>query len=198
MKKTITLFLFVLVPYISYPFSYFLTIEGERYFGNIKKETDTYYIVELENENRVIKLIKDKLVLIEHEEDGLEVYKPEYCYEVDPNSALQPFWEKANRIYIPISSSKIAQRSGSGTLKMLLVKDTLWNIVDTEEQAHYIMRYVFDDRGSDKAYIEVTDREKKLVYVSSKVSARDFVPWHAGEESAEKLYKLLKKVIRKK
>ena len=97
-----------------------------------------------------------------------------------------------------MSSTKIAQRSGSGTLKMLLVNDSLWNIVDTEEQAHFIMRYVFDDRGSDKAYIEVEDRMGKKVYMSPKVSARDFVPWHAGEESAEKLYKIIKRVTKKK
>ncbi len=198
MKKIVAFCLFVLIPYVTYPFSYFLTIEGERYFGNIKKETDTYYMIELENENRVIKLFKNKLVLIEHEENGLEVYKPEYCHKVNPDSATQPFFDKANGIYIPISSSKIAQRSGSGTLKMFLVNDTLWNIVDTEEQAHYIMRYVFDERGSDKAYINVSDREGNTVYVSPKISARDPVPWHAGEESAEKLYKLLKKVVRKK
>ena len=198
MKRVIILLLFVLVSCSAYSFSYFLTIDGKRYFGNIKEETDTYYMVELEKEDRVVKLNKDALVLIEHEENGLELFKPEYCHNVDPSSASTPFYDRNNCIYIPISSSRIAQRSGSGTLKMLLVEDSLWNIVDTEEQAHYIMHYVFDDRGADKAYIEVEDRNGNRVYVSPKVSARDFVPWHAGEESAEKLYRLLKKFIEKK
>lgn len=197
MRKIIVLLWLTLTPYLVYSFSYFLTVDGKRYFGNIKQETEKYFIVELEKEDRTVKILKDKLVLIEHEENGVEIYKPERLDSINQNTAVKPFYSKKNRIYIPISSTKIAQRSGSGTLKMLLVNDSLWNIVDTEEQAHYIMRYVFDDRGADKAYVEVEDRMGKKVYTSPKVSARDFVPWHAGEESAEKLYKILNRINKK-
>lgn len=198
MKKIIVFLWLTMTSCICYSFSYFLTVDGKRYFGNVKQETDKYYIVELEKEDRTVKIVKDKIVLIEHEENGVEIFKPECLDSVSPNTAVSPFYNKKNNIYIPMSSTKIAQRSGSGTLKMLLVNDTLLNIVDTEEQAHYIMKYVFDDRGADKAYVEVEDRTGKKVYMSPKVSARDFVPWHAGEESAEKLYKIIKRLNKKK
>lgn len=59
------------------------------------------------------------------------------------------------------------------------------------------MKYVFDDSSSDKAYITVEDRMGASVFMSKKVSARDLVPWHAGEESATKLYEQMMKLIRK-
>ena len=198
MKKIFLFLGLFIIPHLTFSFNYFLTVYGKRYFGDIKQETQKYFIVELENEDRIIEILKENIILIEHEENGVEIFKSEYIDSVNPNTAVSPFFSKKNNIYIPMSSTKIAQRSGSGTLKMLLVNDSLWNIVDTEEQAHFIMRYVFDDRGSDKAYIEVKDRMGKKVYMSPKVSARDFVPWHAGEESAEKLYKIINRVTKKK
>lgn len=197
MKKLIFLSLFFVCSNWAYPYSYFKTINGNRYFGDIKEETETHLFVELENEDRIVKIPKDELVLIEDEEFGLEVYKPDYLKPVDPNTAIEPFYAKGNNIYIPINSTKIVQRAGGCTLKMLFVTESPdWTIVDTEKEAHYIMKYVFDDKGADKAYIMVLDRTGKTVYTSAKVSARDFVPWHAGEESADKLYKTLLKNIK--
>ena len=196
MRSFLLLCILLALPVFVFPFSYFKTIDGKRYFGNIKKKTSEYLLVELEDEDRVIKIFKKDLVLMEDEELGLEIYKPDYLNPVDSNTATLPFY--TNNIYVPMNSTKIVQRAGSGTLKMLMVEDSeTWNVVDTEEEAHYIMKYVFDDRGSDKAYLEVVDRNGKKIYTSSKVPARDWVPWHAGEESATKLYEKLLKNVKK-
>lgn len=197
MNRFIAFAISVLLPCTVFPFHYFKTIDGKRFFGNIERETDTYFMVELEGEHRVIRIEKADLLLMEHEELGLEVYRPDLLRPVDISTAKSPFYAAGNKIYVPMNSTKIAQRSGAGTLKMLLVKDISWNIVDTEEEAHYIMKYVFDDSGRDSAYLIVEDRDGNQIYKSGKVSARDWSPWDAGEESAEDLYKKMTKQIKK-
>ena len=42
-----------------FSFNYFLTVDGKRYFGDIKQETEKYFIVELENEDRIIKILSE-------------------------------------------------------------------------------------------------------------------------------------------
>lgn len=195
--KRYLLFIMLFVVENAMAFSYFKTVDGKRYFGDIKEETASFFMVEIENEDIIIKLNKDDLILVEREEEGLEIFKPEYIKKIDADTAVSPFYAKGNAIYIPMSSNKIVKRTGAGTLKMLMVNDAYWNIVDTEDEAHYIMKYVFDDRGPDKAYLLVTDKQGRNVYMSKKVSATDLVPWHAGEESATKLYKGMMKSIKK-
>lgn len=197
MKRVTLLLAMCLCFGIAFPLSYFRTIDGKRIFGNIKQETDSFYMVEIEETERVIRINKSDLVLVEHEENGLFIYREDLLNPVNPETATTPFYASTNGIYIPISSSKIAQRSGSATLKMLLLGNDSWNIVDTEEEAHYILSYVFDDRGADKAYLKVENRLGKVIYTSQPVPARDWVPWHAGEESATLLHKIIMKKIKK-
>ena len=78
-----------------------------------------------------------------------------------------------------------------------MLRTGCFNIVDTEEEAHYLLYYVFDDRGADKAYLRVEDRSGKEIYTSRNVPARDLIPWHAGEESATLLFNNLIKTIKK-
>jgi hypothetical protein len=74
-------------------------------------------------------------------------------------------------------------------MRELLINDGYWNIVDCELEAHCILEYVFvDDDGRDYAYLRIKDRSGKVITTSPTVSASDWIPSHAGQESARKLY----------
>lgn len=197
MKRVLLLFLLYLHVSVAFSQSYFRTVDGKRIFGNIKQETDSFFMIEVENANRIIKIEKSNLILVEHEENGLTIFRKDLIHPVDPASATTPFYDITNAIYIPISSFRIVQRSGSAKLKMLMLRTGCFNIVDTEEEAHYLLFYVFDDRGADKAYLRVEDRSGKEIYTSRYVPARDLIPWHAGTEPATLLFNNLIKNIKK-
>lgn len=198
MKKYLIICLLMTFSNVVFSTSFFKTVDGRRYFGDINEETETHYLVELEEEDRIIKLAKADLLIVEDEEKGLEIFRPELIKEVDPATALAPFFAKGNKLYVPMNSTKIAARAGGYMLRKLMMADPAhWDIVDTPQEAHYIVSYIFDDSGSDKGFIWVKDRKGNVVYTSESERARDFSPWSAGEESAEKLYKKLMKNIKK-
>lgn len=198
MKRYLISCILLMLSNIVFSTSYFKTVDGKRYFGDIKEETETYYLIVLGEEYRIIKLDKNSLILVEYEEKGLEIFHPELIKKVDPATATTPFYAKGNNLYIPMNSAKTQTRAGGYMLrKLMMASRENWNIVDTPQEAHYIVKYIFDDSGSDKGYIKVEDRNGKVVYTSKSVKARDFIPRDAGEESAEVLFNNLMKNIKK-
>lgn len=142
---------------------------------------------------------KSDVVLVEYLEIGVVVYNKQYINSLDLTNYSGLLYAKGNKVYVPFSSDKMAQRHGSLKLRSLLKEDGFWNVVDCEEEAHCIIEYVFDDSGKDHAYIRVKDRKGVVIYESSSVRAKDFIPYHAGEESATKLYnKIIKKELQNK
>ncbi len=110
----------------------------------------------------------------------------------DPNKLIQ----KGNSVYIPFSSTKVVTRSGGIRLRKMVQELGYWNVVGCDKEAHFILEFVYDERGKDKAYIILKTRDNIIFYKSKKVSAKDFIPSHAGQESAEKLFRKLKRKLK--
>ena len=140
---------------------------------------------------------KKEVKLIEFLERGIVIYNKEYVQNIDISDYKGLLYFKGNSIYIPFASNKVVQREGSIQLRRLLVDDGFWKIVDCPQEAHCIMEYVFDESGLDKAYLRIKDRSGNIIYTSPKVRAADFVPSHAGQESATKLYEKYIKELQK-
>jgi hypothetical protein len=172
---------------------YIKPINGKGFYANVtdaKGESIKY------TSNRVeFSIPKNEVVLIEYLERGIVFYNKQHIDSLDLTNYSGSLYAKGNNVYVPFASDKIAQRVGSITLRNLLKEDNFWNIVDCEEEAHCIIEYVYDESGSDHAYIQIKDRQRTILYKSSNVSASDWIPHHAGKESATKLYK---KIIKKK
>lgn len=169
---------------------------GKSAFVNVKYENDKEY--RIEQEDRIISIPKDKVILIETEEEGVIIFKEDKisCIK-DWDMTEGPLFKKGNMIYIPYSSTKIVTRVGSRYLREYLMRDGFWNIVSCVDEAHCIFEYVFDDTGRDSAYIRIKTRNGDILYESEKVSAKDFIPHHAGEESATRLYNRIIPKIKK-
>ena len=169
---------------------------GTSAFVEVKHENENEY--RIVQDDRIVTISKEKIILIETEEEGIIFFqKNKISPIVDWELSEGTLYKKGNNIYIPYSSTKIVTRIGSMYLREYLVHDGFWNIVSCEDEAHCIFEYVFDDSGRDTAYIRIKTRNGEILYESERVSAKDFIPHHAGEESATKLYKRIIPKIKK-
>lgn len=161
---------------------------GTSAFVKVKQENEHEY--RIVQDDRIVAIPKEKIILIETEEEGVVIFQKDKISPIT-NWELSDglLYKKGNNIYVPYSSTRIVTRVGSMYLREFLSKDGFWNIVSCEDEAHCIFEYIFDDSGRDSAFIRIKTRNGDILYESDKVSAKDFIPHHAGEESATKLYK---------
>lgn len=131
------------------------------------------------------------IVLVENMEYGAEVLHPEKLRPVEPVAfvgGVTSFCAAGKKVYIPIASERVEQRWGARRLSELLLIDKHWQVVGSAEQADFLLEYVFDNKGRDKAYLRLKDRMGKQILQSRTTGAHDWVPKDAGTESANKLY----------
>jgi hypothetical protein len=169
------------------------TVDGRKFWADINpKEFAGMDFITVEKESRMYRIPKSDIVLIEFINDGLFILQEDKLKKVEPvaYSGDFPSFIAANKkVYVPLASKTIQQRSGAKKLRELLMADKHWEIVGCEQEADFLLLYVFDDSGADHAYLEVRDRRDVKIQRTRQVRASDFIPMHAGEESAEKLYK---------
>ncbi|MBO4588566.1 MAG: hypothetical protein J5711_06700 [Bacteroidales bacterium] len=133
----------------------------------------------------------DSVVLYEDVEKGSRVICTNMIRRIPPvvfNGNEAEFLAAGRKVYIPIASPTVVQRSGSFWLCSKILDDGFWIVVGCAEEADFILEYVYDDKGKDHAYLVFYDRNQNVVLKTKSVSASDWVPTHAGQESAEKLY----------
>lgn len=169
------------------------TLDGKNYWSKLnfeKIEKEDY--ISVNDGRRILRISKSDILLIEDMEEGLEILQPDKVNKVKPeafNDNLAAFFAANKKVYIPLASNAMQQRWGAKRLRELVEENYFWQLVGCEEEADLIMEYVFDDRGSDHAYLLFSDRNGTKVLSTSNVSASDFIAVHAGEESAEELFK---------
>ena len=189
-----------MVAVTSYSQGIIFTVEGKMYWVNEK--TDNIANLEevcVEDGRRILRIPISDIVSIEYMEQGLKILQPDKLKKVEPvafDNDLDAFLASGKRVYIPLSSGIMQQRWGAKKIIELVSETDYWKVVGCEDEADFIMEYVFDDSGKDHAFLLFSDRLGNKVLSSFIVGASDFVPVHAGEESAEKLYKTyIKKYI---
>lgn len=135
---------------------------------------------------------KSEIVLIEYMEDGIDILQRDKLVITEPKAYegdAESFFAKGKKVYVPLSSTSLKNRWGAKRLRELLLADGFWKMVGCAEEADFILTYRFSDSGHDHANLFIYDRTDELLFESPRVGASDWVPVHAGEESAEKLYK---------
>lgn len=166
------------------------TTDGKMYFSE-SKDWDTD-IINVNVGDYTKHISKSDIVLIEHMENGIMFFQKEKLHPVEPKAYdgdYVSFLAKGRKVYVPLASTTITVRWGAKRLRELLVEDGYWTVVGCPEEADFILTYKFSEEGRDHAYLLIYDRMDESVLKSPKVSAKDFIPAHAGIESAEKLFK---------
>lgn len=193
MKKVFVTIMFSMLSSLMYSQTFIRTIDGKNYWS---EKSLNALIGEDEipvNKGRnIIRIQKSNILLMEDLEAGLKIIQPDKINKVKPlafDGNLEAFLAKGKRIYIPLASSITQQRWGARKLRELFDESDYWQLVGCEDEADFILDYVFNDQGKDHAVIVITDRVGKGVISTSQLYANDWVPAHAGIESAEKLYK---------
>lgn len=191
MKRIVISFvvaLFFAVPSL-YAQTFFQTVDGKCYWTD--EEIEQGKEITGKQGMRITRIQASDIVLIEHIERGAEVLKPDKIKPVAPvafSGRVEDFCAAGKKVYVPVASNSVQQRWGAKRLSENLLGDGHWQIVGSAEQADFLVEYVFDPRGSDKAYLRLTDRAGKLIRRTHSVSARDWSAEDAGKESAEELY----------
>lgn len=175
------------------------TVSGKCYYmADEITEANSYTV---KNGFDIILISKDSVLLYEDMELGVHLFAPDKIHRANPTAYsgdASSYFAQGKKVHIPLTSDKIAQRWGSRFLLKAIMEDNYWIVVGCAAEADFILEYVYDEKGSDHAYLRLSDGNKKTVLKTGSVSASDWVPAHAGEESSEKLYKkYLKKGIYK-
>lgn len=191
MKKTI----FCVVAIIAFPLFSFAQglvelANGKCYIYEIALQNDAQ-TVSVKDGRWLKSYPMDSVVLYEDMEKGSRVLNPSLIRRTPPvaySGNEAEFLTSGRKVYIPMASPTVAQRSGSFWLCSQILEDGFWTVVGCAEEADFILEYVFDDRGKDHAYLVFYDRNQSVVLKTKSVPATDWVPAHAGQESAETLY----------
>lgn len=69
---------------------------------------------------------------------------------------------KGNNVYIPTDSYADYELSGAIELKRLIEQDSVWNVVDYRNMAHFVIEYKVDLSGLDKAYITISNQDYSI------------------------------------
>lgn len=93
----------------------------------------------------------------------------------------------SNRVcIIPSHLSNSGEWAGVNELKKQITIDNPWEIVNFPEQAHFIIEYVLETEGRDKAYIKIMSRDRSICYTSRSVNAGESIS--DNREAANDLY----------
>lgn len=190
MKKLLLLIVSVLCGSTLYAQGFIYTTDGKMYFTEVKNLDKDFVNVNIGDYNKLIP--KSEIVLVEYMEDGIEIFQKEKIDSIEPHAFdgnYAKFLAQGQKVYVPVASTTIAVRWGAKRLRELLLAEGYWKLVGCAEEADFILTYKFNEDGRDHAYLFIYDRNDEAILQSPRVGAKDFVPAHAGEESAEKLYK---------
>lgn len=195
MKKTILLSFLGLLSVCSVSSQgYVRTIDGKNYWT----ETTIEKLKVLEDvgcedaHHNIVRIPKSEISLIEFISEGIIYLNKDKINSFDaPIYAgnIHTFLGIGKKVYIPVATSIIEQRYGSITIRNLVENNGPWQIVGCPEEADFILKYIFDETGKDKAYLLFCDRVGNNLVISSKEGAMDWDQKDAGIESATKLYK---------
>lgn len=129
---------------------------------------------------------KSRRQVYEEEEEIEEV--PDY---LDLSNFQGFLLDKGNNVYIPLDGPTDYERAGAKQLKKNMEKDKFWNVVDSEDMAHFVLEYLVDTERN-RAYLLIRDREGERTVDSRKINyyysvATNTTPYD-NYQSSDKLY----------
>ena len=191
MNRIFAIFFFSIVAQPICAQSLIRTVDGKNYWINMSVETvNNSKTITAKDGDKIVRIPKSEIVLIEYEKDGLEILQPDKIRKVDPvefDGDYESFLAKGKSVYIPLASDDAVQRSGSRRLRILIQRSKYFTMADCEDEADFILKYVFDDRGKDKACLKYLDRMGNVVLTTQKVNASYIGADRAGGKSVDKL-----------
>lgn len=99
-----------------------------------------------------------------------------------------PVYQHGNKVYIPYSDKDVAQKAGAMKLRDLITRDQLWNVVEDEKDAQFILDFYYSEKGRDHGIVNIKDKNGNLIASTPKVKDLGKDLQEKGEEIAETSY----------
>lgn len=99
-----------------------------------------------------------------------------------------PVYQHGNKVYIPYSDKDVAQKAGAMKLRDLITRDQLWNVVEDEKDAQFILDFCYSEKGRDHGIVNIKDKNGNLIASTPKVKDLGKDLQEKGEEIAETSY----------
>ena len=94
---------------------------------------------------------------------------------------------KGNSVYISVNPNKQYELGGFYELYKQIIVDSIWRVAETPEQAHFIIDYIVDLEGRDKAILRIRDTENKNQVDLCKTGTSE--SYNENKEVARSMYK---------
>ena len=152
-----------------------------------------------ETENDIMRSTKiEEVEFVETENDGFVFYQYDKEEHDIYNETLKSISEnepmelikQGGKVFIPISAKDYKTVLGRFFIKEKISESNLWQVVDTEYEAEFILEYYFEEKGRDKNYFVLKTRDGAEFYRSKNIlTSSSYIPMNEAKKSVEKLYK---------
>jgi len=152
-----------------------------------------------ETENDIMRSTKiEEVEFVETENDGFVFYQYDKEEHDIYNETLKSISEnepmelikQEGKVFIPISAKDYKTVLGRFFIKDKISESNLWQVVDTEYEAEFILEYYFEEKGRDKNYFVLKTRDGAEFYRSKNIlTSSSYIPMNEAKKSVEKLYK---------
>ena len=173
------------------PKGFIYTVDGNMYYTegmNLRSD----HISAQHGDSQLMIPLSDIVLFEALEVNGIVYLQKDKIKKVNPTNYdgnLSTFVLQGKKVYIPICSPSVEEHWASKRLRELLLIDGYWKVVGCEEEADFILKYKFEDKGPDHSYLMIFDRMGQEVARSSNVGASYLWPTRVGDKTAESLYK---------
>jgi hypothetical protein len=157
----------------------FIKFIGEKPFRTkIKKVTDSSVIYQTGRGPEFTSLIKSidfieyggqRVIYYNYLPADHDIYTPE-LQKISKERPLE-LMKKGGKVFIPITIKTEGNMLGNIFMRELLPDYNYWEIVNSEQEAEFILNFIYDDSGRDKVYFTLKTRDNNIFYKSTVVKA---------------------------
>lgn len=139
-----------------------------------------YYTAEEDANAALLRIAKDSVLMVRKADGTIldfaaipvaqqtapeAVEKPKIDYPVIDEADIHgSLIAQGNKVFIPTNSYNESERAGQEKIKELISEWDYWTVVDSPEQAHFVLQFVLTSIGEDYSWLFVRPRK----YYSSK------------------------------
>lgn len=110
------------------------------------------------------------------------------------NNGELPVYQSGNKVYIPYSEKNVAQKAGALKFRELISRDHLWNVVENEKDAQFVLDFVYSEEGVDHGLVKIKDRNGNLIAPTPTIKDSGRNLEEKGEMMAEASYDYIRKI----
>jgi hypothetical protein len=180
MKKTsISLSLLILSTGLFAQFDFIKLVGDKPFKTRIKRVTDSIIIYqegtgpEFTANLKALDFIEiggQKVVYYNYKPADHDIYTPE-LKRISDEKPLD-LMKKDGKVFIPITTTDKRNAVGNAVIREILPSYNLWEVVNTEPEAEFILTFIYDDSGKDKVYFILKTRDNQIFYKSRVIHAK--------------------------